>query len=73
MKTAIPVSTRDEAAFIQRGMLDPEMRAMVLLSGILGSLTPDAAKRVLSYAGARLAEGMPAAGEEPDHGDIEAP
>jgi hypothetical protein len=48
MMTRIPVKDRKEARLIQRGLEDPETRALVLIMGALGPLTERSKKRTLS-------------------------
>ena len=49
MKKAIEVRSKDEGNAIQRGLQDPVLRAIAVISGELSELTPQQRDRVLEF------------------------
>jgi hypothetical protein len=56
MKATIEVKDKKEAEAIRVGLVDPSVRAFVVILGVLNALTPRARTRVMSYVKDRLEE-----------------
>jgi O-methyltransferase involved in polyketide biosynthesis len=55
MNVSIPVKDKKEGEVIRRGLEDPEVRAMVVISGVMADLPQDAQARVLRFVQDRVA------------------
>jgi hypothetical protein len=54
MKATIEVKDKKEAEAIRSGLVDPSVRAFVVILGVLNTLTPRQQARVMTYVQDRL-------------------
>jgi hypothetical protein len=56
MKATVDVKDRREAEAVRNGLEDPAVRAFVIITGALATLTPRARDRTMQYVTDKLAE-----------------
>ena len=59
MKANIDVTDRREADAIRMGLEDPEIRALVIVTGVLRALPVSVRRRVITMASERLTDNEP--------------